>query len=454
MIRLFAPLAIVACLSGGAFAQVAVLSTENVNPNSLSTTDFNPDDAVSPVSIVQGPGVKIGEGTVLRPVFGVETGVTSNIFYANQNADGAGLLRLLAQIGISSLGQARLSSSTQTSDAIAATDGDDLNQGSLVYSASLRAAYDFTLSNDNQASKVNGLGIGASFHGLTNPMGTFSLGLDEDFQRLIRAADFETDADLNRDINSARLVMMIHPKGRTVSGYLYYLNTVDAFEQTTAFTNRMANRFGVHPIWQWLPQTRVFLDLSFGSMTAIGSGPKSTSYPLVAAAGLTSLLTVKTTLSLMAGYTNGFYQQGPSFSAPVAGVDIGYRYSPLGRVMLGYRLQYNDSINANFYRDHVIMASLQQLFDPFAIIIQPELHFREYNGISVTQPQVMGPDTRDDVIFALVAGLAYNYRNWLAVTLDYRFQTVQTDYRYMSNGMTVDPSYTRHDVMLGVRMAL
>jgi hypothetical protein len=69
---------------------------------------FDPSDAVAPISVVEGPGVKVGEGTVLHPIFGVETGFISNVFYEDQDPNPAGLLRLLAQIGSGSLPLSRL----------------------------------------------------------------------------------------------------------------------------------------------------------------------------------------------------------------------------------------------------------------------------------------------------------------------------------------------------------
>ena len=64
------------------------------------------------------------------------------------------------------------------------------------------------------------------------------------------------------------------------------------------------------------------------------------------------------------------------------------------------------------------------------------------------------PATRDDVIFSVVAGVHYNFRNWIAGTLDYHFTDVVTSYKYMVDGITVNPSYTRHELLLGVRVAM
>jgi hypothetical protein len=65
------------------------------------------------------------------------------------------------------------------------------------------------------------------------------------------------------------------------------------------------------------------------------------------------------------------------------------------------------------------------------------------------------PTTRNDVIFSVVAGIHHSFRNWLAVTLDYRFTDDATDFRYMpSPGVSDNPGYMRHELLLGMRAAL
>jgi hypothetical protein len=177
---------------------------------------------------------------------------------------------------------------------------------------------------------------------------------------------------------------------------------------------------------------------------------KVTSYPLKAYAGIETLLGLSTTLTAYAGFTKGFYSSGPDFIGPMLGANVGYRYSPLGRFVLEYMWQYEDSVNAQFYRDHIVRGWLQQAYVPFVFVVQPEMHFRHYEGITI----VAGPPTRDDFIVAVVAGIHYNLRNWIAFTADYRFAAVQTDYRYMVNGVTDDPSYVRHELLVGTRVAM
>ncbi len=458
MIRHFALSALVVCgLSSVASAQLTATASTSTAQSSLAIAAFDPDQAVAPISVVEGPGWKVGEGTVLHPTFGLETGFESNVFYQSANETPSGVLRLLGQIETASLSTARLD---PNADPFLASQGpepedDHGDKGDLQYQLSVRLAYDQLLSGDQIVRDTGGLGMGALFRMMANPMGTVSLGIDENFVRLIRAPNFETDGNENRDLNTARVNVFYHPAGRSFAGYGYYSNVIDIFENSeNLYPDRMDHRFGVHPMWQWLPQTQLYGDLSFGVISGIGSsGPsmmKVTSYPLTGVLGIATLLSLKTTLNVSAGYTNGFYSTGPSFSAPTVSAVATYRYSPLGRLGVGYNLLYIDSVNANYYRDHLLRAFIQQGFDPFVIMIQPELHFREYNGLTVP-----GPTTRDDTIFAITGGIHYNFRDWIAATLNYKFSTVQTDYRYMdAMGDTIDPSYVRHELLAGVRVAM
>jgi hypothetical protein len=423
-------------------------------PAELTIAQFDPSQAVAPISVVEGPGIKIGEGTVLHPVFGMETGFTSNVFY-NEEAKPAGILRVLAQVGTASLNEQRLNPNAPNQiDAEEPPGG--YNKGSFQYNANVRLAWDQPLSTDDTVTDTSGLGIGAMFHAMVAPMNPVTFGIREDFIRSIRAANFETPENLNRDINTLRLLLLFHPQGRSLSAYLYYQNTIDIFENDLGiYPDRIAHRVGLHPTWQLYPRTQLFGDFSWGINSGLGSDAPSTmkidSYPLALRVGLSTLLTLKTTFNISGGYTNGFYASGANYSRPLVDTAITYRYSPLGRVGLAYSYIHQDSVNANYYRDHILRLTIQQLFVPFAIAIEPELHFREYVGVTLAGAS---SDVRDDVIFQVVGGIHYNFRNWLAVVADYKFSTVQTDFTYMSAGDTVDLNYTRHELLAGLRIAL
>jgi hypothetical protein len=421
--------------------------------NESTIASFDPSQPVAPISGVEGDGWKVGEGTVLLPVFGLETGVINNVFYDASSPKTGGVLRIMAQIGVGSLTNARLRGNALPDPN--APEGQDVPQGDFEYRADLRLSYDQMLSGNDSVSGTGGLGVGATIKGTVNPQGTWSFGFSDEFRRLIRAANFETDANTNRDINELGLRLKYQPPSSKFGGQLYYLNSIDIFERNEqSFADRMSNRIGLRPTFRWLPQTQFFVDVSQTFQGGLGSDAamKVDSYPFTALGGVNTLITEKTTVNLQAGYTNGFYSSGPSYSSVTAGASLGYRYSPLGRAVLTYDLAYEDSVNANYYRDHVIRLWVHQLFVPFELSVQPEVHFRSYEGTILTGTD--GSTARSDLIFSVVAGMQYNFRNWIAATLNYHFTAVSTDFRYMTDGIVEDPSFVRHELLAGVRAAL
>jgi opacity protein-like surface antigen len=415
---------------------------------------MDPGDALNPVSIVSGPGIKIGEGTVFHPSIGVETGVVSNVFYQDAGTVTSGLLRILAEIGTGSLPSQRINIRTTGDDQDAQTEQTLTSNapGDFQYSADLYATWDQYLSTNDAVTSQGGLGGGLLLRGIVNPQRPIQFAFQEHFSRLIRATNFESDNDTNRDVNQLSLRLNFMPRGRSLNGYLYYQNTIDVFESgNQQFANRLQNLVGLRVNWQWLPMTRIFADVSEGYYTGLGDSQKVNSFPLTAIAGIQTALTLNTTINAHIGYTNGFYASGPSYSSVDAGVLFGYRYSPLGRVTALYSYTHQDSINANFYRDHSFQGSIEQYFVPFVVFVRPELRFREYDGTIV-----MGTNgnVRNDVIISGTVGMRYSFRDWIAGTLDYQLTVVQTDFKYNAGGGLVDdPSYVRHELLLGVRAA-
>jgi hypothetical protein len=410
---------------------------------------MDPEDAVAPISVVEGAGVKVGEGTVLHPVFGIETGVVSNVFYEEADPNASGLVRLLGEFGVGSLTPQRLGAATDP----AGGGPIERSRGSAQYRLDARISYDFYPSDSAAVRSAGGLGMGLLFRGIVRPQAALRFGYFENFQRVIRAANFESRTDTNRDINHLRLQAVYAPRGRSLAGILYYENTIDVFEAPTQrFANRFQNLLGLRVNWRWLPVTRVFADVNWGVFTGLGSSStKTTSFPLRATAGVQTAITVKSAVSAHIGYGKGFYTDGPDFSNVLGGLNYAYRYSPLGRFQARYEYNFQDSINANYYRDHAVAVGLRQAFVPFVLDVEAEARFRHYDGVTI----VMGPPTRDDLILSVVAGLHYNYRDWLAFGLDYRFASIASDYMYVTpDGYPDDPSFVRHELLFGMRAAL
>ena len=403
-----------------------------------------PGGIMAPISIVEGPGVKIGEGTVIHPIVGIETGFVSNAFYEEDSPVAAGILRLVAQVHTASLSKQRL----------AVPDEAEIqeNLGSHQYRAGLRLSYDFYLSGNDSLQAQGGLGVGALLRGHVLPQSTWSFLYLDNFERVIRATNFETEQRTNRDINRIQLGLQFAPVGRTIKGLLHVENVVDFFEdEDQRFANRMQNTLGLSVSWRFRPVTVFFVDATQGYFTGLGgASTKVDSFPLSVATGVQTLLSLKTTLIGRVGYTNGFYSSGPSYSSVLGGLQLGYRYTPTGRITALYEYVHQDSINANFFRDHAVRVNIEQQFAPFLVTVAPELRIRRYEGVMSVIPG--GADTRDDLILGVTAGGRYHFRESVAGIIEYRLTSVQTD--YVTGAFGDDPSYVRHEIVAGVRAAL
>lgn len=415
--------------------------------------------AVNPNSnIVEGPGIKIGEGTVFHPIIGMETGAISNVFFSDTDATAAGVMRLLFEGAIGSLSvQRRATSSAEASAMEEEQAAAAASQGDLEYRAQLNLAYREYLSGNDNVRQQRDVDIGARVTGTAFPLRTWQFGFDEYFQRLTRPTNYESRGDLDRDINAIKLSLLFKPKNRSISGSATLANTIDMFESTEhAFADRMQTSFGLRANWQFLPVTKFYADANIGLFTGLGAGSeKVTSFPLRAVVGAQSAITTETTVSTYVGYGQGFYTAGPDFQNVLFGANFGYRYSPMGRVSFLYDYNFADSINSNYLRDHLFKVTAQQQVVPFALAASAEVRLRQYNGLSSTLMTTSGQSVRDDVIFAVNAGGHYNFRDWLAATVDYNFTTVQTDFSYIADvGLRLNPSFSRHQLLAGIRAAL
>jgi hypothetical protein len=402
----------------------------------------NPD-----TTIVQGAGVKVGEGTVMHPSAGVETGFISNVFYTNDNPDRAGLLRALVELDFASLSGQRLSANAGASGG----EGDPSQDvGDLQWRGGLRLVGEEYLGGNASVQAQHNVAWGASLHGLVFPRKTWEFGFDDDYTRDTRPTNFESRSNLDRDINRLQLTLHYRPIDRALSGALRYQNVIDVFEASSqAFSNRIQHTIGARVNWQWLPITKVYVDGSIGIFGPLGtSSIKTSSLPLRVLLGLQTAITVNTTIDARVGYGNSFYASGESFNNVIAGVQFGWRFSPLSKLSALYTYDFDDSIQANYFRDHRFQLGLQHQYDRFTAVAAVDVRIRGYRSVF---SNVMGPPDRNDLILGLTAGARYNFKDWLAATADYELTVDSTGYSYMAGGVAVDPSYIRHQLMAGVR---
>jgi hypothetical protein len=424
---------------------------------------------------ITGRGIKVGEGTVLHPVAGIETGLINNVFYEEGEPINAGVIRIAAEIAAASLPPERMNNPGADYDrplwrpwrgSIHQTYGGpfwgDQDSGAenpgapprLEFRAGARAFYEEYLSNRDTVRSQRNLGLNANAHLHLFPYDTFALTIDEDLTRAIRPTNFESSSDLDRWIHKFRLGARIQAGGRALIPELRYENRIDYFESDESqFANRLQQTLGLRLTW-WLAQyTRFYADASIGFFGGLGDGgdggfAKVSSMPLRLIAGANTALTEAISARLYGGYARGFYSAGPDFHGPLAGAQLAFRYSPFGSIALGYRYDFQDSINANFYSEHVGEARVvQQVGDRLVGEAWIAGHLRHYDGVPMS---LGGGTSRDDVIFVTGVEGKYLLREWLGLNGTLHFASDQTDFRYDAGAGLDDPSFSRFELFLGL----
>lgn len=396
-------------------------------------------------SVVEGKGYGVGEGSVIHPTVGAELGFTNNMFYDDPEMDpeSSGIFRLILEGALAS----KDVKEPAATDPLEGEDEAEPAAQKLQYRAGGRIAYHEFLSGNGAVRDQRTLSADIGGQLVVAPEGTFSFTADERFMRDTRPTNFESFDDTNRIANSLALGLRWQPGGRTINAGVRWENQIDIFEDNDQqFANRMINTFHARGEWMFFPYTKAFADLSYGFVSGIGDSDKRGASPIRGGVGLATALTEILTVKLHVGWAYAGYSGGASYNQPLFGAEVGYRYSPMGRVVAGYVLDVRDSLNADFYRDHAFSGRVDHQFGRIVGTAIAEVRLRGYRGITPST----GPAERDDVIFAVGARAQYVLKDWMAIVADWRTEIDQTEYM---SAIGDDPSYTRTEVTAGVRAA-
>lgn len=403
-----------------------------------------PSVAAAQDAMVEGPGVKVGESTVLHPRVGFEGGVVSNVFYEALETATSPILRALASLDIASAEEDRLGADLESS------------ARTVEFRGGAALTYQEYLSDNDAIQSQRHLDAEANANLKLFPQSNASFELIDRFQRVNRPTNFESEGSLTRDINHFIGKFNVHPRGRTLSGSIRYENRLDIFEsEDSKFADRVQHTLGARTNWKFFPYSQVWLDVSLGFYGALGDNLlagmtyKVGSNPLRVTAGIDTNITEKTTVNAYAGYANGFYETGPSYNTPVGGLLLGWRYAPFGRVQVGYAHEVADSINANFYQEHHGWLGIAQGVGKVILTGGIGAHLRSYRGI----PMQILPVTpeREDFILDANARISWMIKDRFSVYLGGLLQSVDTDFRVMSDSEEAsDPSYLRGEAYLGM----
>ncbi len=398
---------------------------------------------------LEGKGMEVSPGTVIHPNVGAEFGVIDNLFYEQDSVVTTALMRLTANFALAS------EKITPDEPVPGEEPGNEAAPQTFEFRASGGLRYEefFYYDNVSTAAQRN-LAFDTQAHLQVYPAGTWSFIADDRLRRDVRPRNYEDPSSTNRIDNLLDLGLRFPPGGRTISGTLRYQNALDVFEDS-AVANRMNHTLGLRGDWQWLPFTRFYSDVSLGFFGPIGSSgmalTKQGSMPIRGIVGIATTLTEPLTLKAHAGWGYAPYDAGEGYNGPLFDVELGYQYAPAGRAVVEYNYDYEDSINANYYRDHKLQARVdQQLIDKLVLSGSLDLRLRSYRGITGS---ISANPSRDDLVLAATARAQYVLTERYYLTGTYVGMTDQTDFTYMTVSGPDDPSFTRHELMFGARAA-
>jgi hypothetical protein len=399
---------------------------------------------------VEGRGVEVSPGTVLHPTVGADLGVINNVFYEDESPVTSGLLRLLVNFAVAS-------DKAKPEEPIPGEEpGNEPAPPTFEFRASGGLRYEEYLYYDNfSTTEQRNLALDVQGHFQVYPQGNWTFVADDRLQRDTRPRNFEDPSSTNRIDNLLQLGMRWQPQGRSISAGARYENSTMILEGDSGVANRMNHTLALRSDWQWLPYTRFFGDVSLGFFGALGEAQvqsgsltKNSSLPIRGLVGVATTLTEPLTLKLHLGWGYSSYSAGEGYNGPLLGAELGYAYGPTGRVVVEYNHDYEDSINANYYKDHKILAKLdQQVMEKLLLTGGLDLRLRSYRGIDG-----IGMPSRDDFLLGATARAQYVLSDRYYLSASYLGQIDATDYQSSFMG-TDDPSYTRHELMLGGRAA-
>jgi hypothetical protein len=411
---------------------------------------------------VHNTGIQVSDGVLMHVGAGAEAGYDSNVFYADSATQAtvpSGIIRVTAYTEVTNATRAGTTPSGLFFDA----------RAGLQYRRYTSSDVNSQVANSFMPSAGLSLGTGVAT--------TFSFGLTDTF---VRSEDAPYSAGLGpiiRDNNQASAELRFAPGGGRINTLLRYTNVVDIFETNSGAANYSYADSVTHELmldgsWKWLPKTALFFQARQGYVTYLkttpnpgmmGSAPpKYSSYPLHLILGLRGLITEKISAVASAGYANAFYScpsgalacvsTGGFAGSLYANAELTYRPTLLGRVVLGYRHDFNNAVISTFYYgDQVYASYVQQVAERFALDLSGRYFHKNYQGYVATGAAT---SPRVDNVFEVGATFDYFLRDWAYAGVGYALITNSSDPSTIPSAMGAPNSlnYTKHQVFarLGV----
>jgi hypothetical protein len=319
------------------------------------------------------------------------------------------------------------------------------------------------VAEDESISGQSGLSANAGANLSINRRGMVSLTLSEQLQRSNDTPSSPGDEPFNRLTNRAGVVVGVHP-----GVFQHFLGYEFAFFDFSLAEdlNRTEHSFSLNNYWQFLPQTVLLLNGSYGMVgyesptSASFGGVKQNieSTPVRLEGGLRGSLTRRVSLTALGGYGMSLHSAGDSYNNFLADGRLNYSFGDVqmkNRVFVGYKRGFEDSTIASFATfDRPYVGYDQSLNDgQVKASLLGELTLRSYTGLA-TGPGL--PAAVNDKLLRLVADISLDLTRWWSVGGGYAFSGNFTDDSLDSTATSSQEAvraYSRHFVNFGTTIA-
>jgi hypothetical protein len=427
-----------------ALALLAVVSV----PMAASAQGFTADRASR-----EGPGFKAGR-LVLHPGLSVEGGYDSNVFLERENLEDSFILRLTGYLDVA----------TEPPQRQREGDANQADLRKITFRGGIGSSF-YHYFNDRVVPNAS---ADAHIDFGYNPSRVFSLQVRDIFKRTIRPftnpnTPEGTTTSYGRNINVASLDLVGRSKSQVLEGRIGYTNMIEFFDSDVfQYGNNLTHRVPASLSWSFFPTSALIWDVQYvnqsfdGDEVADSTTLLSDNNRVKTSIGYNGALTDRLSLTVMLGYTAGFYSLASNFDGVIARVEARWRPRPTVELVGGYDRDFRPSFIGNYteanrlYLDlRFVLSGALQLglkgwvsFDKSGLALDPDGGFLGNE-----------PNRKDTRAFVGLFG-EYRFTAWLALFGQVGWLADFTDFEYVGSQPLIDPAagYQRFDAWLGLRV--
>jgi len=416
--------------------------------STASAQNFLPDRAAS-----EGPGFKTGR-LVLHPGLTLEGGYDSNVFLQRENEEDSFILRIGAYLDVATEPPQRQRQGEMNKPV----------PQKIQFRGGIGAFYYKYFTDRIGPNAAADAHVDFAY----NPSQRFTLELRDVFLRTVRPftnanTPVGQTTSYGRNQNTAAIDLVGRSKSQVLEGRLGYTNVLEFFDSDVFnYGNSISHRVPASLSWAFFPSSSLnyrvaYVNQKFDRYQVMGSPTLlSDNNRVRTSIDYNGALTEKLSLTMLLGYTAGFYRLASDFDGVVARVEVRWRPRPTISLIAGYEHDIRPSYIGNFTRmNQLFVRTSFTLGGVLRLGIDGLVSFDKSGLALASDGTLLGNEPyREDIrVSASVFG-EYRFKSWLAMFGRVGYIGDFTDFRYFGAQPLLDPAagYQRFEAWLGVRV--